>query len=109
MTVRSEQLALLSVDVHSSYVTIYTCPAGRTTIVKSVYMAPTPGATVVAARIQAGPESAPFFAHEPAGAADLGRWEGWVVMNPGDELQVYSDEPGVNFTPVIASGAELVG
>lgn len=110
MAVRTDQLALGQISAASSEQTVYTVPAGHTTILKdlrgsnraassaSLFIIIRSGAT---SRIIAGTGSVPSggfwsIADNP-----------WIVLEAGDELRLLADV-ATSFTFVV-SGAELLG
>lgn len=108
MTVHSKQLgagAALTAGFH----TLYTTPAGKRTIVKSIWLRNNTAGAVTGAWqvvISGGPTVAFFqpLAATPAAGSTV-HLDTWTVLNPGDALQV----GGVAGSGIdaIASGAEL--
>lgn len=87
----------------------YICPAGMTTIVKSVIVQShnTASSTVACAAISAGadnPNVSLVTGDLAANSSDT--WEGWLVLSPGDFVNAYASAGLVDFW---VSGAELPG
>lgn len=89
-------------------VTIGTVPAGTTWIAKSAFMADQGGlgglCFVWFRRNSTGVLG--IFAVADYSTVPFGEWEGWVVGEPGDVLEVFSD---TTLSHVWVSGAELPG
>jgi hypothetical protein len=107
VTVHSTRLA--AVGVHGAGSTlIYTVPAGKRAIVKSVVVAnEAAAANHVSFSIVFGGGTGGFFACQPTaspGAGDTVYLLPWIVMNPGDELHV---TVAVNSASILVSGTEL--
>lgn len=106
MAVRSARLVAQSTAPAGAVHTAYTVPAGRTVLLKDIrvsWLSGTVGRATVIAR--SGPVNvvlidAPVPPTDPIGA------EVWVVLEPGDELAVYS-EGGTCWAYL--SGSELEG
>jgi hypothetical protein len=97
MTVRSTQLAAY----HSTAAftgTVFTCPDGWRTIVKDISaLNTTTGLTLVQAYSYHPANGAyVLLINEQLAGNTSGFWSGWVVLNPGDLVQVAVQEAGVN-------------
>jgi hypothetical protein len=71
-------------------VTVFTCPGGSAAILKSIYgyYQITTGQTFVKV-VQSGGVGAVFLVMDAAATAiTLMKWEGWIVLEPGDQVQV---------------------
>ena len=103
---RSKQLAIGTAPAGTT--TVYTVPSGHTTIIRSL-IATNGNATAQAVLWKilgvAGSITLPpiNFAVPQFGAVVI---EQWIVLQPGDKLQVITTVGTVGF---VASGAELVG
>jgi hypothetical protein len=107
MTVHSTQLGARQ-NVGATSVTLYTCPSGKRTILKSLWCRNSNAAAQVAAAtiVLTGGGSLAFFiplAATPAAGSTV-FLDLWVVLNAGDVLKYAAG--GTN-GDVIASGAEL--
>lgn len=103
-TVRTALLCAAG-SVNGVFTTRYTCPAGHTAILKDVRLTAN-GAGNTRAVVAVASGAAATYLYDQALAA-LASLDGlFVVLEPGDVLQVYST--GNTFT-VRASGAELLG
>lgn len=90
MPVRSARLGEGNSSPLSSIKTLYTCPAGRTAILKDVRVyVDTPAATRVAVILVSGPTSVTILDQAVAAQGNVSR-EGFMVLEPGDRIQVYS-------------------
>jgi hypothetical protein len=94
-------------SVAGSFVDVFTCPAGQTVIVKDLRMA---GGGVAMSRavfyVRSGP-TAVFIVDQAMGATEvITRADMFVVLEPGDDLGVFS--AGGTFA-FIACGALLDG
>lgn len=107
MATRSAQLCNVAVEDADEYHSVYVCPAGVTTIIKSVYINhPDAGGSNMAWAVGAGDSVSPITVNPTVPAYGSLEWEGWVVIEPGQYLATYSTS---GFYTVVASGAELVG
>lgn len=109
MAVRSQQLGLVDIAVANTWTTVHTTPTGMTTIVKSVYLASgavAPG--LMAARIKSATDEGIFVISQGTQNVVVG-WEGWVVMEPDDELQLLVGSVVGGTMTSICSGAVLLG
>lgn len=109
MAVRTLQLAAGTAAGDSAYHDVYTCPAGKTTIVKEwsisqagagtaivqLRLDPTAGAAVFPLNNLAAPQYVPIVEQR------------WLVLEPGDVLAVWSNSGGTIF--YVISGTELDG
>lgn len=105
MTVRSLQIAQARVTA-TGLTTIYTCPAGKTTIIKafSIY---TSGAVDIYLGVQKGAMRTYFCKATVGVDGILERTGQFVVLEPGDTL--VANSPGGITYDVLVSGAELAG
>lgn len=106
MTTRSSALGSFTTTGTREAHTLYVSAAGFATILKTVYVMP-------ASPIDPDVE---LYVHSSltgtqvwllAGAVPKGKpfgWEGWIVLEPGDFIGCFADNPGVRFW---ASGAVL--
>jgi hypothetical protein len=71
---------------------VFTCPAGSAAILKSVYgyMSATPGQTIVQVYTAASTAAVYLILDAAAPAVALLRWDGWMVLEPGDYVSIYS-------------------
>lgn len=104
MTTRTSRLAVGN-STTSAVVVVYTCPAGKTAIVKDVrlYAGSSVGRAVFLARHSGTDVS---IIDEPMTASSVTQKQGFIVLEPGDQLAVYSS---TNTFAFWASGAELAG
>lgn len=107
MSVASAVLAKFTTAA-AGWTTIGTVGVGQTWIVKSASMF---NASAAARDVRIYANDSPgsnigviFFQGINAGA--VGYWNGWVVLGPGNNIQVYSDAAGVTFW---ISGSKLNG
>lgn len=108
--VRSKQLALASGGPTSGFQTVYTCPSDTTAILKdfSLNTSSTGGDPLAIAVLKpSSGDYALLLDDEAPPATNVYRQSGtFVVMEPGDELQVYVTTGAWS---LLASGAELDG
>jgi hypothetical protein len=86
----------------------FVCPAGQTTIVKSAYLF-CDSAVAIKPAIFIRPPGGAFYSiltNTLIDSYEVGLWEGWVVLNEGDELEVYGDAAGLSYW---VSGSILAG
>lgn len=104
MTTRSARLAV-GTSTTSAVVAVYTCPAGKTTLVKDVrlYAGTSVGRAVLLARHSGVDVS---IVDEAMSAVSVVQKQGFIVLEPGDQLCVYSSTNTFTFW---VSGAELAG
>lgn len=108
MTVHSTQLGANSA-VTTAGATLYTCPAGKRTIVKSVVLENTASASqrvfieVVLHSGGAIQPSVTLGANPSATEAIV--WSCWIVLNAGDSIKI---QPSANGVQAIVSGTELI-
>jgi len=105
VTARSTQLAAY----HSTAAftgTVFTCPTGWRTIVKSVSAFNTTAASSLVQSYVYHPANGAYVLtlNSTLQANTASFWDGWVVLNPGDLLQVALQVAGIN---VWASGTLL--
>jgi hypothetical protein len=108
--VRSAPLFVGSITLGPGEQTIYTSPPGVITLVKSFYLYNSSG-EVLAWNLQhvALSGSRAILAIDSAlAAAAFVTPEVWAVLDPADELQVYSDQAGTSAV-VGCYGAQLTG
>ena len=104
MTTRSARLAV-GTSTTSAVVTVYTCPTGKTAIVKDVrlYAGASVGRAVVL--VQQGSTDVSII-DEALAATGISQRQGFIVLEPGDTIRVYSSTNTFNYW---VSGAELAG
>jgi hypothetical protein len=105
MTTRSTKLFGGTIANTGSTI-LYTCPEGEVALFKSCGFAQ-PGATATdfSAWVGAGDGSAAItFRTGTLESNKFDWWEGWIVLEPGDQIAVYVNQPGLQ---VWASGALL--
>lgn len=104
MTTRSARLAR-GESTTGALVSVYTCPAGKTTIVKDIriYAGVANSRAVVLVR---GGGHAPSIVDQALTAVSVVSKDCWVILEPGDEIVVYSQSGTFVFW---ISGAELAG
>lgn len=107
MAVRTARLAVDTSNVGSQK-TIYTCPSGKTAILKDVRVYADGGAAtrVILYLIRSG--GAPYSAlmDQDVGNQDTVAWQGFIVLEPGDHITFQSTG---NAARAWLSGAELDG
>lgn len=88
--------------------TLFTCPAGQTAIVKSIYLTSFAAAAVNVAVWITPLEgaSSTYLVAAPIDPNKLLNWTGWVVLQPGDHLLMNASASGVQLW---VSGALLDG
>lgn len=108
MAVRTARLAAGSTGTASVTVTVYTCPAGKTAIVKTIWFSNATGSansTIVAA--VSGPTITNIYVDSLAASNGLKLLEPYLVLEPGDSLVINSNQTnGVRYH---VSGVELDG
>jgi hypothetical protein len=67
---------------------LFTVPADRVCILKSIYMNHNAGTEQRIDHYIAAGEAAVRLTTEPVNALALGRWDGWALLNPGDTVRV---------------------
>lgn len=104
MTVRTLRLAVGNSGTGSE-VTIYTCPSGKTAIIKDVRCSVPAGSnTRAVVAIRSGASQVAFF-DVALGVSAIDR-QGFVVLEPGDQVRLFAT--GAAFIAWL-SGAELDG
>lgn len=106
MAVRSLQLG--NVIANSVTQTAYTCPAGRTAILKEITLGKL-DVGAVTARVWVLRGANPYLNAVEAFTVtqnQVRRLERWTVLEPGDQLQAITDSGSVY---VWLSGTELIG
>lgn len=105
MAVRSKTLGT-GLSVNGQFTVIYTCPAGRTAILKDASLTPAAaGVTRAVLSVSSGPNRA--FLFDAALGSLPGTVEGrFAVLEPGDHIEIFSTG-----APFVAKcwGAELDG
>lgn len=107
MPVRTARLAVGSAGVSGAGVVMYTCPTGKTAIIKDIRVGSTGGA---AADFLIGGVSGPAVVRLLTGnvpAGDVRGLQPWIVLEPGDEIFIVPSVTGaLNYW---LSGTELDG
>lgn len=112
MPVRSEQLAIGYASVaHPGNQVVYTCPAGKTTIVKSIAIGHPHSAPerLQVLLVDSGVTAVVPLVDRLMGVNEAWHLELWVVMQPGDALYVQRFAGNAGFHWFVISGAELDG
>lgn len=106
MSVHSARLAEGTSAPASATHTIYTCPSGKTALLKDIRI--DPGAsTPTRAAVQASWSGGWVSIHDgPLPALGVRSIQGFIVLEPGDQIRLYSE--GGTFQCIL-SGAELEG
>lgn len=105
MPVRSARLAFASSGI-GGVVIVYTCPAGKTALIKDVRISALNGAVTRASVFaDSGPRRVAIIDEALANLGVLSR-QGFMVLEPGDTLGCFAT--GSDFH-IWASGAELEG
>lgn len=98
MTVRSTRLGFGQI-ASGAFHSIYTCPAGWRTIVKSVNVDNSGGAatnvTILAQNASGSTNANLALLSLTNNTAYL--WSGWVVLNPADQLFLYSSAAALDY------------
>lgn len=106
MTTRSAALAVGQLNQLATPVVIYQCPVGIVTIVKAInlylYNATTGGVRLDMRRPAV---AAPVVFMQALATAEPVSWNGWHVLEAGDQVRLESDAATVHYW---VSGAELV-
>jgi len=85
----------------------FVCPAGYVTLVKSAYWSSAAAATVNSSLfVMTATNVQVILATAQLQQNGMSEWQGWLAMNPGDAVHVFSDAADVR---VIVSGAVLTG
>ena len=88
------------------FTTVYTCPAGKTAIIKDIRVSALNGAVSrVAVFVDSGSERTGILDQALSNLETIQR-QGFMVLEPGDELVCLGSGNGAQ---VWASGAELLG
>lgn len=97
MTVRTKRLAAGIVNTLNTFVTVFTCPPGRTAIVKDLRSANTGPAEslVIWAAASGANQTRLINATVPVGSPTFASV--YVVLEPGDELRLLSVAGSVTF------------
>lgn len=106
MAVRSARLAAASSSPANAEHTIYTCPSGKTALVKDLSLYSGAGCSVAAIFVERSGPVRVSVTTGSLGADATRRLSTFVVLEPGDTIGVYSESG--TFT-VWVSGAELDG
>lgn len=103
--VRTKRLAVGS-SIDATFKTIYTCPAGKTAIVKDVRVqALGAGNTRAIVSVNSGP-TANYLLDQALGQGQAQVIGLFIVLQPGDFMQVYTTGFNCNYR---VSGSELEG
>lgn len=106
MPVRTKRLGARDTSPENVIVVVYTCPAGETAIIKDIRIDVKSGSpSRVVALLTSGPLDVSLI-DKPMGPNDVASTQGFVVLQPGDQLRALS-VGGV--CRVWVSGAELEG
>lgn len=104
MTTRTSRLAV-GISTTGAVVTVYTCPAGKTAIVKDIRLYA--GASVSRAVVALGSGvRLPSVLDEAITGPGVAQKQGFMVLEPGDTIRVYSQGNTFEFW---ISGSELQG
>ena len=107
MAVRSLNLANGGLVVANAPITVFTCPAGRTVILKDVRLWVS-GASSVSTVLAAGsPDGLVLLVNEVISPAAVRSLQPWIVLEPGHTLQMSQNV--ANSVRYWLSGAELAG
>lgn len=108
MAVRSKALGHVSNPAPNVFVTIYTCPADMTAIVKSVSSNNSNSVSVndAYAVVRAGETQAYTFHRVALTTQATEHFQCWIVLEPGDQLQIFATNTNQQ---LMAAGAELDG
>ena len=108
MTVRTARLASGSTGTANVTVTIYTCPSGKTAIVKSIHLANNAGsATSTIVAVASGAATVNLRVTSLASNDQIHMESPYLVMEPGDELLINANQ--TNAIKYWVSGVELQG
>lgn len=107
MPTRSTKLASIKPGV-ATYTTLLTVPDGQTYLVKDVGVANNGGVadTIYVQGLDATGVAGPLIWNTSVPANSAIHWQGWVALNPGDKLLVYSLTGNSHFW---ISGTKLPG
>lgn len=106
MAVRSARLAAGTSGTLGTETTLYTCPAGRTALLKDVRVSvAASGNTRTVLWLQSGAVRVSLV-DKPMSEFETVERVGFMVLEPGDQLRVFASGAQAR---VWASGAELVG
>lgn len=104
-TTRTKQLGKLLSTATVGGTTIYVTPAGFRTIVKSLYVQSNRG-TPTLCQVSVGLQEPGVVIFRASLEISVPhRWDGWLVLNAGDQINVYTDGSDVN---LVVSGTELL-
>src|SRR5262245_43758377 len=108
MTVRTAVLAFGTQSVGSAVASVYTCPQGRTAILKHVILSKTIGEdTYIAFGVGSGAGNYWLLNRTVVTGTNNVSLDAWIVLEPGHQLRIQVPNGGaVNFW---ASGTELAG
>lgn len=97
MAVRTKKLAAGQLSTLNAFVTVFTCPAGRTAIVKDLRSANTgPAQTLIIWAASSGPSQTRLISQ----TVDVGSpafAQVYVVLEPGDELRLIGTAGSVTY------------
>lgn len=106
MTVRTATLAVGSSAPANAEHVIYTCPSGRTAILKDLRLYSGAGATKVAVFIETSGAARVSIVVSALAADSTDQRQGFIVLEPGSKVGLYSE--GGTFVAWL-SGSELDG
>lgn len=106
MAVRTATLGIRSSAAANSEHTVYTVPSGKTAIVKDIRMYSEAGCTRAVVFVNRSGPGSVSLVDQALGATSIHSEQGFIVLEPADELRVYSE--GGTFVTWV-SGAELAG
>lgn len=83
----------------ASYITVYTVPAGYVLLLKSIYLQTYggAGATKIASVFDPVSTASGLLYNGPSVTSQVFNWEGWVAMNPGDQLLMLASPAPTNY------------
>lgn len=107
MAVRTKRLAAGAVQSNQSgTVSVYTCPADETAIVKTIYVSASAATTVTVSLNTSGGTAVVLLAKSVSTTVVIDL-QGWWVLNPGDDIHL--NKTGSNVVGYWISGTELEG
>lgn len=108
MTVRTARLAEGQTGLAGVTITAYTCPSGKTAIIKDIRLSTTGGAAVnTILALTSGARFCNVLVESLPGSGATRSLQPYLVLEPGDQLVINASQP--NGIIYWLSGAELDG
>ena len=105
MPTASKRLAAGQTTLTKPVSTVYTCPPNHSTICKSLYLFNWAATAIATSIYLTSPGVTLYLVSRSIEAAGSWFWEGWAVLETGDQIVVNTDVAGLAYW---ISGSELL-